>query len=243
MEVDMSKRNEFLSDLIDDQCSSSDFDSLLNDKNAIECWYRYSTVNAILKDEYSANASVDFCKEISKKIADEPSIIAAPRSTHTVIRSASAEIKRFTGGLAIAASFAFATFFSVQTMQVSDDTIPVNGSTAEVELPTAGDLAATQSKQSLSVNMEDNLEQMELELFNDIFMSRARESEKDSIAPFATRVGAEYVKTIRFSAEQWQEILRRNAKNKADPTSEVDTNGSETNRRDSKNVESDDIQP
>lgn len=225
----MSKTSEFLSDLVDDKCSSDDLDSLLNDSKTIDRWHRYSAVSEILKGEYSANATTDFCMQISSKIADEPAILAAPRPTTNSeyeTKTARAEVKRLTGGFAIAASFAFATFFSVQTMQVSDDSNFSNDATADVEqISTNSDssnnvssnnFASVPARQSLPVDTEDSSEQIELEFFNEVFMSRARESEKDSIAPFARRVGAEYVKTLRFSAEKWQELLQKNQKNKPD---------------------------
>jgi len=228
----MSKTDEFLSDLVDDQCSSNDLDSLLNDKNNIARWHRYSAVSEILKGEYSANASTEFCAEISAKIAEEPAIIAVPRpvdvKVESEVRSATAEVKKFSGGLAIAASFAFATFFSVQTLQVSDDLTPTNTSTAEASLPFTSHVVAKPDIQSLPVDTENSLEQIELEFFNEMFMSRARESERNSIAPFARRVGAEYVKTLRFSAEKWQEILQQNAKNKADAANQTAVDKFET---------------
>jgi len=241
LEFYMSKSNEFLSDLIDDNCSSEDLDSLLNDSKTINRWHRYSAVSEVLKGEYSANASTDFCMQISSKIADEPAILAAPRpatktesetNTARVEVKKLAEVKRLTGGFAIAASFAFATFFSVQTMQVSDDLNLSNDATAGIEKisnsvasnnATLNSLASVPSTQSLPVDTEDSSEQIELEFFNEVFMSRARESEKNSIAPFARRVGAEYVKTLRFSAEKWQELLQKNQKNK--PNSAIEKAG------------------
>lgn len=208
----MSKTNKSLSDLLDEQCSSSDLDNLLNDKDVSDSWYRclyrYNAVSAMIKGEYSASANIDFCKDISALIADEPAILAAPRPQQTKNRPVAAEIRRIGSGFAIAASVAFATFFSVQTLQVSSELSPMNENSAEVNQVKSENLAANNDSMPGS---SDSLEQSDLETFNDALMLTARLSEQDSIAPFATSVSSEYTKTIRISAEQWQQILQRAA--------------------------------
>lgn len=204
----MSKTNKSLSDLLDGQCSSSELDNLLSDKDVADSWYRYSAVSATIKGEYSASANIDFCKDISARIEDEPAIIAAPRPRQTKNRLVVAEVRKIGSGFAIAASVAFATFFSVQTLQVSSGLSPMNENSAEVNQIKSENLAANNDSMPGS---SDSLEQMNLEAFNEAFMIPARQSEKDSIAPFATSVSSEYTKTIRISAEQWQQILQRAA--------------------------------
>lgn len=204
----MSKTNKSLSDLLDEQCSSSELDNLLNDKDVSNSWYRYSAVSAIIKDEYSAHASINFCDEISAKIADEPAILSAPRPQRTKIRPLVAEVRKIGSGFAIAASVAFATFFSVQTLQVSSELSPMNENSAEASQIKSENLATSSNSMPSS---SSSLEQSNLEAFNEAFLLPARLSEQDSIAPFATSVSGEYVKTIRISAEQWQQILQRAA--------------------------------
>jgi len=204
----MSKTNKSLSDLLDEQCSSSDLDNLLSEKDVSESLYRYSAVSAIIKGEYSAHASINFCKDISAKIADEPAILSATRPPQTRNRHAIAEIRKFGSGLAIAASVAFATFFSVQLLQVSSELSPMYENSVETNQIKSEDFAANKDPMPSS---GDSLEQLNLEAFNEAFMLPARLSEQDSIAPFATSVSGEYVKTIRISAEQWQQILQKAA--------------------------------
>ncbi len=211
----MSKTNKSLSGLLDEQCSSSDLDHLLNDKDVSDNrWYRYNAVSAIIKGEYSVHANMNFCKDISAKIADEPTILAAPRPQQTKNRSQTrnraivTEMRKVGSGFAIAASVAFATFFSVQTLQVSSELSPVNQSSAEISQINVENLTANNDSMPSSRN---SLEQSNLEAFNEAFMLPARLSEKGSIAPFATSVSGKYVKTIRISAEQWQQILQRAA--------------------------------
>jgi len=197
----MMDKKQSLSDLLDDQCSSVDLDSLLNDEKSVEGWYRYHSVSAILKDEYSAHSHVDFCREISSKIADEPAIIAVPKvkpnieNTHNnVVNSDNVvQLRRAGGGLAIAASAAFATFFSVQTLQVSDQITPDN-QTVIANSSTSPIISDSKIPDQLSV--AESLEQSELEFFNELYIQEANRP-----------VGGEYVKTYRFSAEQWQQIL------------------------------------
>ncbi len=207
----MSNTNKSLSDLLDDQCTSVDLDNLLKDSDAKHSWHRYNAVSAILKGEYSADASVDFCQEISAKIADEPAILAAPKPVQTEIRPMNAEIKRFGGGFAIAASMAFATFFSFQTLQVSNTISPTDDISSQIAQSAGSDINTNSA-----ITIEKSAEQLELEEFNDLYMSLARVSELDSIAPYpTTNVSGAYVKTHRISAEQWQQILQAAAARKA----------------------------
>ena len=198
---DMMNKKQSLSDLLDDQCSSVDLDSLLSDDKSVEGWYRYHSVSAIIKDEYSAHSHVDFCKNISAKIADEPAIIASPRTeiSHTSDSSNNVvQLRRSGGGLAIAASAAFATFFSVQTLQVSDQITPDNQT---VIANNSANPIISDSKTLDQVSAAESLEQSELEFFNELYIQEANRP-----------VGGEYVKTFRFSAEQWQQILQNAAR-------------------------------
>jgi len=201
----MMDKKQSLSDLLDGQCSSVDLDSLLKDEKSVEGWYRYHSVSSILKGEYSAHSHVDFCKQLSAKIADEPAIIAAPQAKTGKIKNNPnqapndnvVQFKRAGGGLAIAASAAFATFFSVQTLQVSDQITPNNQT---LVANSSANPIISDSKAPEQLSVAESLELSELEFFNEKYIQGANRP-----------VGGEYVKTYRFSAEQWQQILRNAA--------------------------------
>jgi negative regulator of sigma E activity len=210
----MVNKSQSLSDLLDDQCSADELEQLLVDSETNDQWFRYQAVSAILKNEYSANASTDFCQSISQKIAGEPAIISAPamKSKHNnaEIHQFPTEIKRFGGGFAIAATVAFATFFSVQTMQVAELDVDLDdGSVASVTTSSNNEVSAASTLSSN--NATDYNEQAEAEIFKNLYFQDSRRKKKGGIA----QVSGEYVKTIRFSAEQWQVILQRSLDEKA----------------------------
>ena len=198
----MVEKNKLLSDLLDDQCDSADFDDLLAESDIAETWYRYQTASALLKDQQSAHSSFEFCSQISAKIAEEPAIIAAPKTTNsTPKRKQTAEVRRIGGGFAIAASVAVATFFSVQSINVADVTAPMpqQGIAAE-DNNQAGNSV---DNQHATLNNIITKEQKELDLMDDIYRLDFERSERGKFAP----VSGVFVKTKRLSAEEWQAIL------------------------------------
>jgi len=218
-----SANSQLLSDLLDDRCISDDFEKLLENTDTTSDWYRYHTVSAILRNENSVQATPSFCQHVSNKIADEPTVIGAPvvnqARTDTFRTNTVTPIRRFGGGLAIAASAAFATFFSVQTLQVSENILPVDTNQQSI----ASNASSLVPK--VAVEIADSLEQTELELSSGIFKAEAWNS--GSIAN--QQVSGAYVKTIRFSAEDWQKMVDRAVRLKAEKeaASELDANSAE----------------
>ncbi len=209
----MSKSNEFLSDLLDDRCSSEELDRLIKDENTSDTWYRYNLVSGILKNESSAVASNQFCQAVSAKIAQEPAIIATKANLSKAKDKAQASnapvsnlvaLRRFSGGMAIAASVAFATFFSLSQLDTSNLNQIDQASVASSNSMPANAVETT--------SIPNTIEQTELEVFNDLFLREAKRSERGAFAP----VGGEYVKTIRFSKEQWQQIIQQAVLQKAE---------------------------
>jgi len=223
-----SANSQLLSDLLDDQCISDDFEKLLESTDTVNDWYRYHTVSAILRSEDHVQATQSFCQQVSAKIADEPTIIGAPMVNHQAqdnddVRTATVTpIRRFGGGLAIAASAAFATFFSVQILQVSENILPDGSNQQSV----ASNINGDNSIPKIAVEIADSLEQTELELFSDSFKGEAWNS--GNIAK--QQVSGAYVKTIRFSAEDWQKMLDRavRLKTEKEAAAKLDNNSVET---------------
>ena len=214
-----TNKNQIISDLIDEKLSSQDLDILVADCESQKTLFRYNTVSELLRDEYSAESNMSFVESVSKMIAQEPTVLAPDQNNaQTVLNSASAEviplfakIKKATGGMAIAASVAVATFFSVQTIQVAQEGDLINSEVAVQSEPLNQVELSNASNEAASAWLE-TAEQKELELFNDMFMSKARQSEQAAIAPFARAVRGQGVGTIRFSKEQWENILRRSTR-------------------------------
>ena len=221
--------NSQVSDLLDEQIAPEELSKLLKEDGVNECFYRYNLVSKILREEANAPVSMDFINAVSQKVDAEPTVLAPSsdsrsadgiateipsinNSTNNVIPLFS-KIKKLTGGMAIAASVAVATFISVQSVQVADDAVfnsdIANQPTKQIN-PMASD-TGIESVEPANLWLE-TAEQKELELFNDRFMSKARQSEQEAIAPFARAVRGQSVGTIRFSKEQWENILRRSTR-------------------------------
>ena len=104
-----------LSDLMDDNLSDEAIEQLLSDDAQAESWFRYQTVSAVLKNEHSAFSEYAFTQSTSAKIAEEPTYSQTPQTQSNVVSLESRlSWRRFTGGLAVAASVAFAMVFSIQ---------------------------------------------------------------------------------------------------------------------------------
>jgi negative regulator of sigma E activity len=202
----MVDKNKLLSDLLDEKCRSNQIDDLLDTDQINQSWYRYHSVSALIKGQHSANASFDFCNEISQKIAQEPAIIAAPKATSSTpvnadIYSLSTDFKKFTSGFAVAATVAAVTFFSLQTTQVVE---PEQLGSQVASGPQTSLPSNDTSNSSINANLL-SAEQYELDIFNDRYISDLRRSDKGNIAP----VSGEFVRTVRFTAEEWQAILEK----------------------------------
>ena len=205
----MMNNKQSLSDLLDDQCSSADLDALLKDRDSNDTWYRFQSVSAIIKDEHSAHTCSEFYNQISEKIALEPAIISAPKANQQQSKNNDnvIQFKRLGGGFAIAASAAFATFISVQTLQVAEHIEP-QGQTFAVDRDSRENTVSPNV--SKNVEVQDSLEQSELDMFNFLYLREASSSGRGGLAP----VGSKYVKTYRFSAEQWQKLMEDAASQK-----------------------------
>jgi len=114
MSNEIKNNLQSLSELMDDYVSDEAIEQLLANEEQAESWYRYQVVRSVLNQDYSAHCSYQFTQAISKQIAMEPAIIAAPKKAS--VSFISRAWKKSGGGLAIAASVAFAMVFSVQMM-------------------------------------------------------------------------------------------------------------------------------
>ncbi len=112
---------QHLSELLDDCVTTDAAEELLNSQEQHAAWYRYNLVSSVIRKEESAYSSFEFTQSISDKIAQEPAIIArakTPANENSVRSSGKlAFLRRTGGGLAIAASVAYAMVFSVDMMQ------------------------------------------------------------------------------------------------------------------------------
>ena len=135
---------QHLSDLLDDCSSAEAVDKLLADEAHGEAWYRYNTVSAVLKKEHSAFSSFDFTQAISAQIEQEPAILSRPKPKKSNVSTIGQFWKRTGGGLAIAASVAYAMIFSVEMMNssseaglVGNDIATIQVEQTPIEMPTA----------------------------------------------------------------------------------------------------------
>ncbi|TQV84991.1 sigma-E factor negative regulatory protein [Aliikangiella coralliicola] len=215
MSNDKLNKNQHLSDLMDDKPSNLAIDELLGDDEKAETWFRYQTVRSVLNDEHSAFSSYEFTQAISAKIADEPAIIARPdvsknttnyddvlpqpaATAHVISRS----WRRAGGGLAIAASVAFAMVFSVQ----------VNNNSSSSSAP---GLANTQSESSTAaenniahatVSPSDDAEQAKLDAIQRILEGVNRPDVNEQLVSGEVMVQSYIVKTNDPVSQFVQEV-------------------------------------
>ncbi len=134
----LKANNQYLSDLLDDQPNNEAVEQLLkSDVHQAKTWYRYNAVRSVLNKQHSVHSSFDFTQSISAKIAKEPSYTADTNTTDNVV-SLFPYWKKTVGGLAMAASVAFAMVFSVQMM----NNLPEEQTASGMDM-------ATQSQQTL----------------------------------------------------------------------------------------------
>ncbi len=169
-----SGKNHYLSDLLDDCANDEAIEHLLADKDGAEKWFRYNKVRAVLTQENSVHSSFDFTQSISAKIALEPSIIARPSSyAKEAVQTPSVVVnlwKKAGGGLAIAASVAFAMVFSVQLMNTS----PSPGMSASLD--TAVNDPFTGQLESINFSPVRDAEQVKLDEIQSILDTMNRQS-------------------------------------------------------------------
>lgn len=228
---------ELVSGLLDEQITSEELSELLSDDRVNESFYRYNLVSKVLREELIAPVSMDFVNSVSQKLDSEPTILAPSTKTQHLQTSSNtstnnvvplfSKIKKLTGGMAIAASVAVATFVSVQSVQIADHEGVFNSElatqqSAQQSIKQTASLAvdANNAAESIEPANEwlDTAEQKELEFFNDMFMSKARQSEQGSIAPFARVVRGQRIGTFRYSKEEWEYILRRSIRTQHEKT-------------------------
>jgi negative regulator of sigma E activity len=162
----VNTNSQCLSDLLDDQCSNEAIEQLLDsDELQAKAWYRYNAVQSVLNKEHSVHSSFEFTQSISAQIAEEPSYsVFAERNTKTNVVSLFPAWKKTVGGLAMAASVAFAMVFSVQMMNSMPEG---NGKSTEVAsqqqvlLPAESSLSAFDFKaEQAEQNELDNIQRM-----------------------------------------------------------------------------------
>ncbi|MCW8879547.1 MAG: RseA family anti-sigma factor [Kangiellaceae bacterium] len=116
--------NQDLSDLMDGMVSDEAFESILADEKQGEAWFRYHTARAVMQGEGSAFSSFDFTRSVAEKLAMEAEhavasdevIDAQPKEAEVIELGRWQPWRKLGGGLAVAASVAFAMVFSVQMM-------------------------------------------------------------------------------------------------------------------------------
>ena len=172
MSKDKTKANsQHLSDLLDEQCSDEAIEHLLeSDELQAKTWYRYNAVRSVLNKEHSAFSSFEFTQAISAKIAEEPSFsVSNEENKPSNVVSLFPSWKKKVGGLAMAASVAFAMVFSVQMMNNLPEDADISNSMAtqslQVLLPgesslSAFDFQADQAEQEQLDDIQHMLNQM-----------------------------------------------------------------------------------
>ncbi|WP_444997663.1 sigma-E factor negative regulatory protein [Aliikangiella sp. IMCC44359] len=175
-----------LSDLLDGYGDVSEsIEQLIDSEEQRQAWYRYNMVSSVLQKENSAFSSYEFSKAISAKIAEEPAIIARPKKQRKI---ASALWKK-TGGLAVAASVAYAMVFSVDMMSPQQSGMGGDNTTAENQSNSA------QDEDIVAISESDAAEQANLDRIQAI-LDRMK---KNSLNVSEHLVGGEKIVSIKLN--------------------------------------------
>lgn len=200
-----STEAQCLSQLLDDECSSSAIDQVLSNTESSEAWFRYNTIQSVLNKEHSVHSSFDFTQKISALIDQEPAIIAVPSNkSDSSTQSKPANVipfwKKAGGGLAIAASVAYAMVFSVQMMNKTPEVEAVNQ--AQLTQPLNQTLLANESLIDNSVvDPQDIAEQMQLDAIQSLL-----NQERSGLNISEQQVGAELTYSTVIKMEQLKEL-------------------------------------
>ncbi len=154
-------KNQAISDLMDDLASSQSIDDILADDSNNKTWHRYQTISAVLKNQHSAYSDFSLTQSISAQIAKEP--VYSQQNDQTVSNnviefSAWQSWRKLSGGLAVAASVAFAMVFSVQFIDS-----PVEPQTIDSPSFTVQDVETNTFPQTFELTPADKAEQQKLE--------------------------------------------------------------------------------
>jgi hypothetical protein len=218
---------QLFSELFDESITSTDLDTLLQIKYLNESLYRYCSVTHSLNNEIHPQANLSFVNSIHDKIKEEvtyhldTSYKTLPLDTTVLNKTSSKktssilffpkwiqwnEFKKHLSGISLAASVAVITFLSVQMILNEENASLLENKTTTIH----------QSSKSDSIDgWFESKEQKKLELFNDHFMTQARQSEQQSIAPFARTVRGQRLGTFRISKQQWELMLHHSSSQKA----------------------------
>lgn len=195
-----SSEDQFISELLDGDCASESVDKLLADEAHCETWYRYNQISAILRKEDSAYCSFEFTQSISSKIADEPAIIATPSSIKESKRQSNGNVvnfvKRTGGGLAIAASVAYAMIFSVELLNTQDEGFTSPAPTVATQTTPALEFSDT------IISAAEAEEQAKLDEIQAIL----RQMRKTDRNVYEQQVGGEWIVSTVVRSNQIEEI-------------------------------------
>ncbi|TQV72824.1 hypothetical protein FLL45_15260 [Aliikangiella marina] len=196
---------QFISELLDGDCDAGSVDKLLGDDKHCETWYRYNQISAILRKEDSVFCSYQFTQAISEKIAEEPAIVAA--ANNAAVKSSSklfsgnvvSFVKRTGGGLAIAASVAYAMVFSVELMNTQDE-----GFASPVQT------VASQSAPSIEIaNTIISAAELEEQAKLDEIQAILRQMRQTDRNVYEQQVGGEWIVSTVVRSNQIEEIQQQ----------------------------------
>ncbi len=125
-----NQQNEHLSGLMDDEpadfSSAATLDKLCKDADLKGCWQRYHLIGDIMRERNIPSLSGDFSQRVMSALENEPTILAPPVSRPASQPSLPQRFLKPVAGLAIAASVAAVTVFSMQNILTTDTPNPHN---------------------------------------------------------------------------------------------------------------------
>lgn len=156
--IDKPSRTEQLSCFMDGEADRNLKQVIAHhDEETRSCWRRYHLIRDVLRDGQPLKLSSGFCDRVMQALESEPVIFCPNRISRARFAS---KVLKPVAGLAIAASVAAVTVFSLQTLYLSPSDAPLTvAATAPQPAASApGNLAAVSGRADTRVSEDDNLD-------------------------------------------------------------------------------------
>jgi sigma-E factor negative regulatory protein RseA len=156
--IDKQSRTEQLSCFMDGEVDRNLKQAVAqHDEETRGCWRRYHLIRDVLRDAQPLKLSSGFCDRVMHALENEPVIFCPNRIARSRL---SAKYLKPVAGLAIAASVAAVTVFSLQTLYLSPSDAPlaVAATVQQPAVPASGNLTVVSGRADTGASEDDNLD-------------------------------------------------------------------------------------
>lgn len=157
--IDKQSRTEQLSCFMDGETDGDLKQAVAHrDEETRGCWRRYHLIRDVLRDAQPLKLSSGFCDRVMQALENEPVVFCPNRLVRSRL---SAKYLKPVAGLAIAASVAAVTVFSLQTLYLSpssDAPLTVAATVPQPATSASGNLTVVSGRADTRASEDDNLD-------------------------------------------------------------------------------------